>query len=313
MARAMLVLIPVLATSGAPLAAQEHQRHDPATGVADTQLSAELEAVRAATERYRDHANAVADGYVLFGQEGPLMGEHWLRRDLVREPLDLNRPSTLQYAWVDGRRELVGVAYTTYRRPGDPMPEGFSGDDDAWHVHDIERIGKAVAEGRPLMRRLAERWRRETPAADGRSELTMLHAWIWQDNPDGVFALENRALPYLRVGLPAAWSASGDLAAARGTSLLAEGSCKREMRRMNFLARLSKEQRATLEAGCTSAAARVADARTAADEAEMFNREAAAAWSIYAASLARTLTPEQIERLGSVTEQAGPAHGRHGH
>lgn len=28
-----------------------------------------------------------------------------------------------------------------------------------------------------------------------------MHAWVWVSNPDGVFADENWALPYLRVGL----------------------------------------------------------------------------------------------------------------
>src|SRR5687767_6426868 len=85
---------------------------NPRTNLADQHAqnaSADLEkqvaAVRSATERYRDFANAQRDGYKLFGKEGPLMGEHWYRADIVKAPLDLKRPSTLQYATINGKRE----------------------------------------------------------------------------------------------------------------------------------------------------------------------------------------------------------------
>ena len=29
----------------------------------------------------------------------------------------------------------------------------------------------------------------------------MLHAWIWAPNPDGIFAADNWAIPYLRLGI----------------------------------------------------------------------------------------------------------------
>ena len=35
------------------------------------------------------------------------------------------------------------------------------------------------------------------------TRLAMVHAWIWTPNPDGVFAADNWALPYVRLGLPA--------------------------------------------------------------------------------------------------------------
>src|SRR4051794_10078849 len=87
----------------APEHAPAGQAAAPPSGRDSAPLGAQIEAVGAATERYRDHANAVKDGFRLFGQESPLMGEHWYRRDLVGESLDLRRPSTLQYANVRGR------------------------------------------------------------------------------------------------------------------------------------------------------------------------------------------------------------------
>ena len=145
----------------APVHAQAHdhgQTHGAqATTAAATPMSArdsaalaeQVAALRAATARYRDHANAVRDGYRLFGQEGPVMGEHWFRRDLVGRPLDLTQPSTLQYATIDGQKVLVGVAYTVYRRPGDPVPEGFAGSADGWHTHDVAQLATAATADRP--------------------------------------------------------------------------------------------------------------------------------------------------------------------
>lgn len=110
-------------------------------------LRAQLEEVRTVTARCRDHLQAKTEGYRRFGTEGPLMGEHWYRRELAGQPLDLSRPSTLQYAMIDGQRVLVGVAYTLYQRPGEPLPEGFAGDIDRWHNHDITAIAREIVRG----------------------------------------------------------------------------------------------------------------------------------------------------------------------
>lgn len=195
--------------------------HDPAQGPMGARLERQLEQVREATARYRDHAAAVADGFKLFGGESSLMGEHWYHPDRVKQPLDLERPSTLQYATIDGRRVLVGVAYTVYRGPDDPMPDGFAGDADAWHVHDLAKIGHAMTEDRPFLRFIVNRGieRGRIGAGDGRTHLTMVHAWPWLENPDGPFAQQHRALPYLRAGLPARYAETGDAAAAWGISL----------------------------------------------------------------------------------------------
>src|SRR3954471_14888194 len=144
-----------------PAAAQGHadamHASAPPSAADAEALRAQVEAVRSATARYRDHANAVKDGFRLVGQEGPLMGEHWYRRDLVGQALDLRHPSTLQYANVGGRKVLVGVAYSVYRRPGEPLPEGFAGAEDHWHVHDIARLASAATIDRPVLHWLVQR------------------------------------------------------------------------------------------------------------------------------------------------------------
>lgn len=167
----------------------------------NTGLLRQLEEVREATVRYQDIKAAQADGFVRFGRvEGPLMGEHWYRRDLLDQPLDLRRPSTLQYAVIRGERVLVGVAYTVYQKPGDPLPEGFAGEEDHWHVHDLIRLARAATQERPLLRWLVNRRIEQDKVGreGGRTRLVMLHAWVWMENPDGVFANQHRVLPYLR-------------------------------------------------------------------------------------------------------------------
>ncbi|HEX9938122.1 MAG TPA: hypothetical protein VGB15_13400, partial [Longimicrobium sp.] len=299
-----MIRIPTLTTAAAALAyaaaalpASVHaQAHDhaqthgtPATHAAATApmsardsavLAEQVAALRAATARYRDHANAVRDGYRLFGQEGPVMGEHWFRRDLVDRPLDLSQPSTLQYANIDGRKVLVGVAYTVYRRPGDPVPEGFAGSGDGWHTHDVAQLATAATADRPLARRIVQRriWEGKV-GPEGRSLLTMVHAWVWLDNPDGLFAHEHRALPYLRAGLPAAWAADAPTGAPEGVALLAPDACAAQVKRVERLARTDGEQERLLAAACEQQAAQLRAAVERQRDAAAVNTAAARAWA----------------------------------
>jgi hypothetical protein len=281
----------------------QHHVHTPAA-TAPPELTQQIDVVRRALERYRDHAHAVADGYVLFGEEGPLTGEHWYRKDLVLEPFQLERPSTLQYASINGRRQLVGVAYTVYRRPGEALPEGFAGSSDVWHIHDVTRIGRALTQDRPLLRWLVDRRVRNGKAGggDGKTELTMIHAWLWLENPDGMFALQHRALPYLRAGLPAEFAATGDPAAAWGLSLSNDGGCTVELRRIDVLAKLSKTQKRELTAACAHAEDQVRRALSGPRTSEAVNSAASTAWTEYEKAKDSLLTTEQKASLASILE-----------
>ncbi len=296
----ILALLAVAIAS--PLAAQhEHgamHHADAATSPRDSaELRAQIEAVRAATARYRDHANAVRDGYKRFGQEGPLMGEHWYRPDLVRQPLDLRHPSTLQYADVGGRKVLVGVAYTVYRRPGEPVPEGFAGASDHWHTHDVVRLAQAATAERPFVRWLVQRRidQGKVGPGGGRTLLTMVHAWIWLDNPEGMFAQEHLALPYLRAGLPVAWASGA--AAAQGVQLIVPGACRAEVGRTDKLARIDGGQERLLTAACEQEAAQVRAALNRRREAATVNAAAERAWTGYEAARARILHADQLARM----------------
>jgi hypothetical protein len=268
------------------------------------ELARQIDAVRRATARYRDHAAAVRDGYRLFGGESPLMGEHWYRKDLVGRPLDLEHPSTLQYATIGGQKVLVGVAYTVYRRPGDPVPEGFAGSSDHWHTHDIVHLAETATEDRPFVHWLVERRIRQGKLGpDGRTLLTMVHAWIWQPNPDGMFAMQHRGLPYLRAGLPAAWAASGDTASAQGVELLVPTACRDEVARTAKLARTDAAQDRALTSACEQQAAQVRAAVARHDGAAETNA-AARAWSGYLVARDRILRPDQLARLRRILGSA---------
>jgi hypothetical protein len=299
------ILAGLLAVCAAPLGAQ-HATHA-STAAGDTALARQLDAVRKATERYRDHKNAVADGYKLFGADGPLMGEHWYKPEQAKSPLDLGQPGTLQYANVDGKRELIGVAFGVYQRPDEPLPDGFSGTADHWHVHDIPKLARALVADRPvLLRAVNNRIESgEIGAGEGRSNLVMLHAWVWSDNPDGVFAQHNRVLPYLRAGFREDWAKSASEEAALGVSLLRDG-CALEITRVDRLAKMTSSQKGKLSQACQKV---LEDLQLVADKAsspEQLNQAAEEAWKKVAATRDRLLNAQQKERLNAVMEPMMP-------
>jgi hypothetical protein len=160
-----------LSQSATIAAAAGHVHGTVAYGTAMTQ--SELARVRTATARYQDHSVALADGYSLLlpvgGQEYvPHMGRHYLNLSLIDAPFDPERPPVLLYVpGPNGRHRLVAVEYgvpvADLNNPGAP-PTGFSGDHDAWSINTEFSI-----------------W--------------ALHAWVWEENPDGMFAPFNPRVP----------------------------------------------------------------------------------------------------------------------
>ena len=161
---------------------------------------AQLDAARRATAALATPEAARAAGFrPMFGHV-PLQGEHYVRADRVlADTFDVERPSVLMFAPVDGKPTLVGVAYAFLHPAGAAPPAGFAGAGDVWHGHP----GLSPMPGR---------------------ELVMMHAWF-ADAPDGPFARYNPWLPYLAAGLtpPSAAvladSARGDAARRLGLAL----------------------------------------------------------------------------------------------
>jgi hypothetical protein len=116
----------------------------------------ELNQARAATAKYQNINNALADQYVDIGVDVENMGHHYMKASLVDATFDIRQPEILVYNKdKNGRQRLVAVEYAVPL--SNPRPEGFYGDDDVW---------------------------------DGNTGfgLWLLHAWVWYYNPDGVFA-----------------------------------------------------------------------------------------------------------------------------
>jgi len=119
----------------------------------------ELAQAKAAAARYHDIRKAIADGYHDTGIVLPNMGRHFIKDELVDTKFEADHPELLVYT-SDSTRLLA----IEYAQPlSDTPPEGFQGDADHW-----------VPFGGVF-------W--------------TLHAWVWKDNPDGLFNPTNSRVP----------------------------------------------------------------------------------------------------------------------
>ena len=149
-----------------------------------------LAAARRGTARYRTPDSARAAGYRPVGPDFPGMGRHWVNPSLIlRDTLDAAAPPVLEYAEVRGQLTLVGVAYAILVRDGGRPPEEPAPAEN-WHFHQ-----GTVAEESFLRSHAGLHEHTAGP------KIAVLHAWVWLENPDGVLATDNWALPYARVGL----------------------------------------------------------------------------------------------------------------
>ena len=117
----------------------------------------ELQQARAATARYLNFNNAIADGYFDIGVVVEEMGHHFLDTSILDNTFDYRRPEILVYNMLeDSTMQLVAVEYAI-PIPGNPnAPAGFTGSADVWDFN----TG---------------------------FDLWLLHAWVWAYNPLGVF------------------------------------------------------------------------------------------------------------------------------
>lgn len=117
----------------------------------------ELELARKSTEKYKDINNAIADGYIDINVVMPNMGYHYENPSLVDSVFDITHPELLVYNKnVDGSFRLVAVEYAIPLDASADAPKGFTGQQDVWdHNTDFG--------------------------------LWLLHAWVYDYNPDGVF------------------------------------------------------------------------------------------------------------------------------
>lgn len=161
------------------------------TAAQDSAVGAFVERARAATAKYHDLGTAIAAGYRLVGPDFPGMGEHWVHtRRVVQRTIDVARPAVLSYLRVEGEPVLTGVAYARPVQRGETPPSFVL--PGLWHFHS----GSIDEETLLLNPRSMHHGSADQP------RLAMVHAWIWMENPDGLFAQDNWALPFRRLGLP---------------------------------------------------------------------------------------------------------------
>src|SRR6266704_6069639 len=178
---------------------------------ADTALANFVTRARAGTEALRNPEVARLAGYHPVGPDFPGMGRHWIHTALIlRSTPDPAQPPVLEYAELNGTPTLVGVAYAVLVM-SDTAPPSLPVPAAAWHFHqgtvDEESFLRSHAGVTHVM-----------PGPPG-PRLAVVHAWIWLDNPDGLLATDNWALPYARLGLLV--PAHGSRAAARALALAA--------------------------------------------------------------------------------------------
>jgi hypothetical protein len=128
------------------------------TGPALAHGQSELAQVRAATARYHDLDAASAAGYLPGSDCVPQMGYHYVR-DINTDAslLDPLAPEILVYAPTpSGELRLVAVEYASWDSSAMLFGHGF-----------------------------------QAPNPAGGPPFHTLHAWIWQGNPNGVFAAQN--------------------------------------------------------------------------------------------------------------------------
>ena len=305
----------VLAATAAPALAHNGVPHEPGLPKATTD---QIHQVAAAVERYRDFEVAKREGWTKFGGDEPLMGEHWSHKNgpdyIAGDPLDFTRPSNLMYTEIGGKKVLTGVAFVVRLGDGELVPEGFAGSADKWHVHDFVRAVEAALSDRPFLRWLANGWLDQNyrNKGDNRGRLAMAHVWVTIPNPDGIFADHNRAIPYLKLGLPASHAKGASMAAAQGLNMATTRGCGELIDGRLWIANASKAVSRALHKQCRAEAATIRAALSAAP-AEL-NRVAAQAYARFEANWNRSLTPAQRARIAAMTEHGSEHHpGEHHH
>lgn len=169
----------------------EHGASPSLSAEEEERVAAVIERVREVTGRYHDLDAAIGAGYRLVGPDFPGMGEHWVHPQyLLQRDLSVERPAILSYVRIDGHPVLTGVAYARPVRSGETPPDFIA--PGLWHYHS----GTVDEETLLLNPRSMDHDARDQP------RLAMFHAWVWTENPSGLFAQDNWALPFIRLGLP---------------------------------------------------------------------------------------------------------------
>lgn len=122
----------------------------------------ELTAAKNATQKYQSLDSAIADGYADINVVAQNMGFHYMKASLADTLFQPEKPEILVYnKQHDGHVQLVAVEYAVpIPLMPNKEPQGFTGGADVWTYSTTFNL-----------------W--------------LLHAWIWEFNPYGVFTPTN--------------------------------------------------------------------------------------------------------------------------
>jgi hypothetical protein len=161
------------------------------TGPSAPDLLEFVTSVREQSARFSDPVAAAREGYRRLGPDFPGMGQHWFHpAHVVRGDMNPGRPPVLNYAPVDGKPTLVGVAFTVALNVGE-MPPVVFGSSGVWHDH----AGSVDEEGLFL-----DHFASNRPGAESEPRVAMVHVWL-TPNPGGPLAQNNWTLPFARLGI----------------------------------------------------------------------------------------------------------------
>jgi hypothetical protein len=125
-----------------------------------------------------------------------------------------------------------------------------------------------------------------------------------------MFALKDRALPYVRAGLPAAYALGASEDAAWGLALARANGCTDEIKRTDALAKLAPSQSKALQTNCAEHAVKVEQVIASHAPAASINSVAETAWRAYSQARGTILESDQIARLSAVIEHDGMSMGQ---
>ena len=156
-------------------------------------LISQLDRIKSATERYRNFDLARINGYKQSTEQIPNMGAHFLNTSLVIDGVfDPEKPEILLYAKNDQDNwELVGISFVQpINLVGFDHPDIFEGPLDNWHVHYELCTGDKIRSHSSTQQECIDDGGVWVPAYGW-----MIHAWVWVDNPMGVFSMWNPNVP----------------------------------------------------------------------------------------------------------------------
>ena len=159
------------------------------------ELVGQLDTVRESTEKYQDYEVALSEGFTLSLDQVPNMGAHFVHRGRENDGVfDPSEPDFLLYIQDEVIKwKLVGTGFLQPNHlVGEDHPEAFAGPLDNWHTH-----YSLCAHFRGTFSSTEE----DCVTRGGLWHDTfgwMIHAYVWVDNPMGVFHMWNPNIPPVR-------------------------------------------------------------------------------------------------------------------